>query len=86
MDNSQIKITSQNQRFTAQYISHNLSQILPNSNFRLLCSGFGNGLAVASCLLDFINVWCSEVRTYNNENRVERSEYIKYWVKKIKEK
>lgn len=67
-------------------ISHNLSQILPNSNFRLLCSGFGNGLAVASCLLDFINVWCSEVRTYNNENRVERSEYIKYWVKKIKEK
>ena len=58
----------------------------PHKKSKLLCSGFGNGLAVASCIftLDF-DVYLSGVIDYKiPKNHKTREEVIKYWTDKLK--
>lgn len=76
-----------NQSITSIPIStaFNLADRLPQEKLRLLCSGFGNGLAVASAILEFDHVWCSGNREYRpDEVHLSREQYIEYWVRKIK--
>lgn len=65
-------------------ISFNISEKLKNENLKILCSGFGNGLAVASCLINLNKIYCSGIRIYKqNNNQPNRQEYIEYWKNKI---
>lgn len=65
-------------------MSFNIKDKLENNKNKVLCSGFGNGLAVASCILNLNNIYCSGIRDYKaDETHKTRSEYIKYWKEKI---
>ncbi len=66
-------------------MSFNIKEKLENKNNKILCSGFGNGLAVASCILNIDNIYCSGIRDYKKDiNHKTRQEYIDYWKEKIK--
>ena len=66
-------------------MAYNIREKLQHSENKILCSGFGNGLAVASCLLNLNNIYCSGIRDYENKDKeMTREEYISYWKKKIK--
>lgn len=68
-------------------IAYNLPEILKTEKLRLLCSGYGNGLAVASVLLNVEKLWCSKIRTYNpSSGHKSRKQYIEYWQNKISNK
>ena len=65
-------------------MAYNIKDELQQSDNKILCSGFGNGLAVASCLLNLDNIYCSGIRDYENKDKeMTREEYILYWKKKI---
>ncbi len=65
-------------------IAYNISNELHNKQMKLLCSGFGNGLAVASALLNFNNVYCSGIKFYEaHKGYLSRQEYIEHWKEKI---
>lgn len=66
-------------------MSFSISDKLSNQKNKILCSGFGNGLAVASCILNTDNIYCSGVRDYENKDKeMTKEEYILYWKNKIK--
>lgn len=51
-----------------------------------LCSGFGNGLACATAILELDNIYLSGVKNYiKPENHLSREEIIEYWTRKIEE-
>ena len=66
-------------------LAFNVKDQLSNNKNKILCCGFGNGLAVASCILNLNNIYCSGIREYENKHLERtRDEYIQYWKKKIK--
>lgn len=66
-------------------MSYNIKEKLQNANNRILCAGFGNGLAAASCVLNLNKIYCSGIRDYKKDKtHMTRKEYIQYWKKKIK--
>ncbi len=66
-------------------ISFNIKDKVQENKNKILCCGFGNGLAVASCVLNLDKIYCSGIRNYKpDENHKSREEYIDYWKKKIK--
>lgn len=52
---------------------------------KVLCSGYGNGLACASCVLTLENIYTSGIKTYKKpKDFIGRTKYINSWIKKIK--
>lgn len=66
-------------------INDNLKEGLDGGSREVcLCSGFGNGLACASAILNFENIYLSGVRDFiRPSNHPTRSELINYWRNKI---
>lgn len=65
-------------------IAFNLSDILSSHKLKLLCSGYGNGLAVASVVMNLDQIYCSGIRYYTVlHSRKTRNDYIKYWQDKL---
>ena len=51
---------------------------------KLLCSSFGNGLAVATCVITLDNAYLTGVKDYKKHpNHPTRQQLIDYWTKKI---
>lgn len=60
-----------------------LSPKVPKKN--ICCSGYGNGLVCASCIINLENTYIGPVRDFEKPEYVKsREEYIEYWTKKIK--
>lgn len=65
-------------------IAFNLSDIVSSHKLKLLCSGYGNGLAVASVVMNLDQIYCSGIRYYTVlHSRKTRNDYIKYWQDKL---
>ncbi len=48
------------------------------------CSGFGNGLACASAILELDKIYSSGIRDYRlHDDHMTRDEFLAYWTKKI---
>ncbi len=51
----------------------------------LCCSGFGNGLVCASCIINLENTYIGPIRDFQKPEYIKtKEEYIEYWTKKIK--
>ena len=51
----------------------------------LCCSGFGNGLVCASCIINLENTYIGPIRDFQKPKYIKsKEEYIDYWTKKIK--
>ncbi len=65
-------------------ISYNIQEEMQTTEKRILASGFGNGLAVASCIINTDKIYCSGIRMFKKpEDFLDRKQYIKYWKEKI---
>jgi len=66
-------------------INDNLKESIESGNEeRCLCSGFGNGLACATAILNFKNIYLSGVKDYViPADHKSREELIKYWKEKL---
>jgi len=57
---------------------------LASSNHKLLCSGYGNGLVVCSCILELNHLRCAEINDFKAEpDRLSNHQYIEYWQNKF---
>jgi 3-oxoacyl-[acyl-carrier-protein] synthase-3 len=66
-------------------ICRKLSASTPDERTTILCSGFGNGLACCSCIVDLSKAIIFEVTDFKKpDNHVTRDQYIDYWKNKLK--
>lgn len=64
-------------------INHNFYNKINTA--KILCCGFGNGLAWCSGIFDLKNIYLSGVQNYEEPaNKKNRQDWINYWKKKIK--
>ncbi len=62
-----------------------LSEAAADRTTRLLCSGFGNGLACASCILTLSEAKILRITEYQKpDGHVSREAFIEYWKQKLK--
>ena len=66
-------------------ITSTLNEKLIKGPTTILCSGFGNGLACASCILTLDNIYSPGTMEYKlPENHMTRDNYLKHWIQKLK--
>ncbi len=66
-------------------ICRKLSASNPCERTSILCSGFGNGLACCSCIVDLSKATIFEVTDFEKpDNHVSRGQYIDHWKEKLK--
>lgn len=66
-------------------INSSLKEEFENNNKTVLCSGFGNGLVCASCIISLDNIYLSGIIDYETpKDAMTREEYIEYWINKMK--
>lgn len=67
-------------------ICHTLQKEISSDNgIRILCAGFGIGLAWGTCVITLRNVFCNGIEIFDtNTSQPSREEFAQYWIKKIK--
>ncbi len=67
-------------------ICHTLQkEITSNNGIKILCAGFGIGLAWGTCIITLKNVFCNGIEIFNsNTSNNSRKDVAEYWIKKIK--
>lgn len=64
-----------------------LKDELKQNKMKVLCSAFGNGLTVASCVINLENIYLSGIQDYiKPKDHPTREDLIKYWTEKLQSK
>lgn len=64
-----------------------LKEELKHKKMQVLCSSFGNGLTVASCIINLKNLYLSGIRDFiKPKNHPTRDDLINYWINKLQSK
>lgn len=62
-----------------------LKDKIENEKAKLVCAGYGNGLACASCVLQLDKIYSSGIRDYvKPSDFVSKKEFVEHWIKKLK--
>lgn len=66
-------------------ICEDLKEKSSNDKIKILASGFGNGLTVASCVLTLDHIYNNGISTYNRPEYYQTDdEFLAYWKNKMK--